>query len=117
LVEVPRPPAPVQEPPDKAALIQADISRERAELAFRIGTLRQARAMNWRQLAKKAEIHTKQVQGIESGQRDPSFSTLLKLARALELHSLDELVVELPLTASDSTGKTTPEASTNTGLG
>lgn len=95
---MPRRPAPLQLPPDLGRLLAADIPRDRAELAVRLGTLRWLRGWNWRQLGEEAGVHPRQVEEIEAGVRDPSFSTLIKLARALGLHSLDELVVELPLT-------------------
>jgi transcriptional regulator with XRE-family HTH domain len=76
------------------------VARERAELAVRIGELRHSHSWSWTELGKRAGVHAKQVEGIEMGIRDPQFSTLVKLARALELHPMDELLVALPLAQS-----------------
>jgi hypothetical protein len=56
--------------------------------------LRVERQWNWGQLAQRAGPGVKgvQVQEIEEARRDPGFSTLLQLAAALELGSLDELL-------------------------
>ena len=75
------------------------IARDRAVLAERLGHLRHLRGWNWADLAREAGIHVVQVQGIEEGRREPRFGTLIKLASALRLHALDELVGPLPLEA------------------
>ena len=89
---------PIPQPaPSAAALIKAGMSRERALLAQRVGELRFSQDWNWIELGKKAKVHPKQVEQIELGPRDPQFSTLMKIATAFELHSLDELLGPLPL--------------------
>jgi transcriptional regulator with XRE-family HTH domain len=80
-------------------LLGLGISRERAELAVRVATLRLDREWNWTDLATAAKVNGRQISEIESGKRDPRLSTILKIARALELHSLDELLAPLPLSA------------------
>lgn len=73
------------------------ITRERAALAVRLSELRVARDLNWNELAVRAGINGVQVKGLEAGERDPSFSTLIKIATALGLRSLDELLGPLRL--------------------
>lgn len=42
-------------------------------------------------------MNQRQVEDVERGQRDIQFSSLIKLANAFGLHSLDELLIVLPL--------------------
>lgn len=53
--------------------------------------LREAKGLSTREFANIADIAYSQVWTLESGQGDPSLTTLLAVARALEV-SLDELV-------------------------
>ena len=55
--------------------------------------------MTWAQLAARADVHPLQVKQIETGARDPYFMTVFKIAKALNLTALDELLAPLPLTA------------------
>jgi len=87
-----------QSPPTLDTLLRKGITRERALLASRVGQLRWEHQWNWRDLGRIAGVHPKLVEDLEAGQRDVQFSTLVKLARGLGLHSLDELLVILPLT-------------------
>lgn len=82
--------------PNRKTLRAAGVSRVRAELAVQLGTLRVAEKWSWTDLANKANLRLIQVQEIEAGGRDPAFSTLVKLAVALRLRSLDELLGPLP---------------------
>jgi transcriptional regulator with XRE-family HTH domain len=86
-----------QPAPTFAALQAAHVPRERALLGARLGELRLAKGWNWYELATQAGMRSVQVEGIENGQRDPEFSTLVRLARALGLKSLDELLMAAPL--------------------
>ena len=56
--------------------------------------LREAKGLTTREFADIAEIAYSQVWTLESGQGDPSLTTLLAIARALEV-SLDKLVPAL----------------------
>lgn len=96
---VPRPPALPQPVPRKEDLISAGIPRERAELAARVGQLRWDHQWSWRDLGKAAQMNQKQVEDVERGRRDIQFSSLIKLANAFGLRSLDELLIVLPLSA------------------
>lgn len=91
---------PTQPSPDSELLTASGIPRVRAELAARIGGLRVERGWNWAELAGAAGISAVQVEGIEACRRDPSFSTLIKIAVALELRSLDELLGQMPFAAA-----------------
>ena len=71
--------------------------RERALLAQRVGELRYRNGWNWIELGHAATVHPRLLEEIETGPRDPQFSTLLKIAEAFDLHSLDELLSPLPL--------------------
>jgi len=59
---------------------------ERFTLSERIKYLRQKRDLTQAQLAKLALISQSTVAQIESGDKDPSFTTLLKLSQALDCH-------------------------------
>ncbi len=86
------PKARVQAPPLLEVLLGSGVTRERAFLGVQLGSLRHERGWNWNDLARVAGIRSVQVKGIEEGRRDPGFSTLVRLARALDLRSLDELL-------------------------
>ena len=59
---------------------------ERFTLSERIKYLRQKRDLTQAQLAKLAQISQSTVAQIESGDKDPSLTTLLKLSGALDCH-------------------------------
>ncbi|MGN6586158.1 MAG: helix-turn-helix domain-containing protein [Solirubrobacterales bacterium] len=59
-------------------------SPEHASLGEAIRTLRREAAMSQEQLAEAAHTDLTQVGGIERGIRNPSYTTLLRLAVALE---------------------------------
>ena len=61
-------------------------------MAARLSELRVARDLNWNELAVKAGINRRQVELLEAGTKDPAVSTIFKLAAALDLRSLDELL-------------------------
>lgn len=87
-------PQPAELAPD---LLARGVPRERAALAVRVALLRIGKGWNRAQLAEAAGIHAKQVEGVETGGRDPAFSTVVKLSKALDVRSFDELLGELPL--------------------
>ena len=86
-----------QPAPKASVLLARGITRERALLAERVGTLRLSAQMNWADLAAAAGMNAVQIQSIEEGRRDPQLSSLVSLALALKVHSLDELFGPLPL--------------------
>lgn len=86
-----RPPGPPEPPPIIGDLLSRGIKRQNALIAVRVATLRCGVPLTQHQLASRAKVNATQIQGIERG-ADPSFSTALKVARALQLHSLDELL-------------------------
>ena len=59
---------------------------ERFTLSERIKYMRGRREMTQSDLAKAAKISQSTVAQIESGDKDPSFTTLLKVAEALDCH-------------------------------
>ena len=61
-------------------------SLERYSLSERILYMRQRREMTQSQLSKAADVSQSTIAQIESGDKDPSFSTLMKLAAALDCH-------------------------------
>jgi transcriptional regulator with XRE-family HTH domain len=82
-----------------AELMALDISRDRASLAAGVGMRRWdlPTPITRGQLATKAKINPRQIARLEAGDLDPQFSTLMKIADALEVSSLDELLGALPL--------------------
>lgn len=60
-------------------------------LGERIVTLRTAAGLNTNQLAEKAGIRFSTLSELEEGKHTPSLRTLLKLLRALELSSIEDL--------------------------
>jgi transcriptional regulator with XRE-family HTH domain len=69
------------------------------DLGRTIRRLRQERQLSQESLAHAAQIHPTYVSGIERGRRNPSWSVLASLARALGLR-LSELVSEIEREAS-----------------
>jgi transcriptional regulator with XRE-family HTH domain len=59
-------------------------SPEHASLGEAVRTLRLEAAMSQEQLAEAAHTDLTQVGGIERGVRNPSYTTLLRLAQALD---------------------------------
>lgn len=59
---------------------------ERHTLSERIKYMRQRREMTQMDLARVARVSQSTVAQIEAGGKDPSFSTLMKLANALDCH-------------------------------
>lgn len=59
---------------------------ERYSLSERILYMRQRREMTQSQLSKAAGVSQSTIAQIESGEKDPSFSTLMKIASALDCH-------------------------------
>lgn len=55
-------------------------------LAERLIYLRQRRNLTQAELAKSATVSQSTIAQIESGRKDPSLSTLLKLSEALDIH-------------------------------
>lgn len=99
---MPRIPSDPQPAPTLDDLLRRDVTRERALFAVRIGELRLEREWNYYQLADAAGLRSPQIEGIESGTSNPSFSTIIRLCVALGLHSLDELLVHLPVTSASN---------------
>lgn len=64
----------------------------------RIRVLRQERGLTQERLAGKADLTTGFVNTIEHGKKVPSLTTILKLARGLEINA-GELLAEFTLTA------------------
>jgi transcriptional regulator with XRE-family HTH domain len=75
------------------------ITRDRALLGAGVGICR------WRltppitqaQLGNRAGVHPRRIGELENGVLNPRFLTLLRIADALEVDSLDELLGVLPL--------------------
>lgn len=59
-------------------------SPEHAALGDAISQLRAERGMSQEQLSDAAGIHITHVGGMETGTRNPSYATLVRLARALK---------------------------------
>lgn len=74
-------------------LVEQGVSRERALLAERVSSLRLLRNWSWYEAATAADLKDVQIRAIEEGRRDPEFTTLVRLARAFNLSSLDQLLV------------------------
>jgi transcriptional regulator with XRE-family HTH domain len=85
--------------PDLEYLLSHGLSRVRAQLAVRVATHRCARALTQSQLASRAGMNLELVKGIENGSRNPQFETVVRIANALNLEALDELLGPTPLEA------------------
>ncbi len=59
---------------------------ERFTLSERIKYMRQRRELTQAELAKSAGVSQSTVAQIENGDKDPSFSSLLKISEALDCH-------------------------------
>ena len=92
-----RPVGQPEPPPRMEDLLQSGLSRDRANMAVQIGTQRFSVPWTRSQLATNARVNVRQVREIEQGARDPAFTTVIRIARALRFHALDELLGPLPL--------------------
>lgn len=63
----------------------------RVKFGARLRTLRKARAWTQEQLAERSRLSTEYISGIENGRRDPSLSSLRKIARGFGM-ALSELM-------------------------
>lgn len=61
------------------------MGNELKALGGRIKAVRESRGLSIRDLAELAGINKSQIVRIESGQSDPHYTTLLRIARALEV--------------------------------
>lgn len=61
------------------------MGNELTALGSRIKAVRESRGLSIRDLAELAGINKSQIVRIESGQSDPHYTTLLRIARALEV--------------------------------
>lgn len=61
------------------------MGNELTTLGGRIRAIRESQGLSIRDLADMAELNKSQIVRIESGQSDPHYTTLLKIARALEV--------------------------------
>ena len=84
-----RRPGEPQPAPDRSALEKGGVEPELARLAEAIGTVRVQRGWTRQQLADASGTNNRIVLGIESGIRDPNFTTVVKLCRALRIQKLD----------------------------
>lgn len=91
-----RRPGPVPSAPNLKSLIGGGIPRDRAVLAVRIGELRVSRGWTHHALGQIAGLHGTYLKEVEQGRRNPSLDQLLRLARAFQLSSLEQLFGPLP---------------------
>lgn len=61
------------------------MGNELTALGSRIKAVRESKGLSIRDLAELAGINKSQIVRIESGQSDPHYTTLLRIARALEV--------------------------------
>ena len=73
-----------------------DTDSNLAALGREIRRYRKAKGLSQEALAERADLHLNYIGLLERGQRNPSFLTLLDLARALDI-GVGKLVVCLPL--------------------
>lgn len=59
--------------------------QEQAQLASRLKEAREEQGLTQRELAEKAGLTASAVSQFEGGKREPSFNSMVKLARALEV--------------------------------
>jgi transcriptional regulator with XRE-family HTH domain len=74
-------------------------TRVLAQVGYRIGIARYDRGLNWAQLATLAgtELSSPQIEGLEAGERDVQLTTLIRIAQALEVRSIDCLLGPMPI--------------------
>lgn len=87
-----RRPGPPQPPPDEEQLLDEGVAPARVRLAVRLGQARFERGLTHQQLAEAAGLNRSIIVGIESGQRDPAFSSLVKLQSFLGLGEWEDLL-------------------------
>jgi transcriptional regulator with XRE-family HTH domain len=92
-----RPPGAPQPVADPETLRANRVDEAAARLALSVSRLRVQRGWNRQQLADAAGLNHAVVTGVETGSRDPSFSSIVKLARALDVDSWSELLGSAPL--------------------
>lgn len=78
-----------QPAPERSVLEREGVAPELARLAETIGTLRVEREWTRQQLVEESDTNNQVVASIEAGTRDPSFTTLVKICRALGVQELD----------------------------
>lgn len=61
------------------------MGNELTALGDRIRAIRESQGLSIRDLADMADLNKSQIVRIESGQSDPHYTTLLRIARALEI--------------------------------
>lgn len=61
------------------------MGNELTTLGGRIRAIRESQGLSIRDFADMAELNKSQIVRIESGQSDPHYTTLLRIARALEV--------------------------------
>lgn len=61
------------------------MGNELTALGDRIRAIRESQGLSIRDLADMADLNKSQIVRIESGQSDPHYTTLLRIARALEV--------------------------------
>lgn len=64
-------------------MAESDLEAELRELGLRLQRTRAARGFSRNELLARSGVSTSTIQAIEGGRRDPTFSTLAKLARGL----------------------------------
>jgi DNA-binding XRE family transcriptional regulator len=77
---------------DEATLLAKGATPPLAKLATRVGELRVEKGWTRQQLTTAASLNNRQLTEIETGGRDPTFTTLLKLCHAFDLDSIDTLI-------------------------
>jgi transcriptional regulator with XRE-family HTH domain len=80
------------------------LSVAQAALGKRVRTLRKARRLTQPALARLCKLHASQFGKIENGKENPTFKTLLAIARSLEV-SVSELLAAIP-PVTDASGDT-----------
>jgi len=73
----------------------------RSLLGKRVRAIRKAQHRSQAEVALAAGFSRKTVIGIEAGSKNLQFETLLRLMRALRLHSLEQLMSGIPQWGSD----------------
>lgn len=87
-----RPPGAPQPVAELDALRSKGVEEPAARLAVSVSRLRFERGWTRQRLADEAGLNHAVVTGVEAGTRDPSFSSLVKLRRALGVMSWNEFV-------------------------
>ena len=92
-------PAGQVEPPPPIPVHGFARSRVLSEVGYRVGSLRFDQKLTWAQLAHLAGggVRGPQIQGLESGDRDVHLTTIIRIASALGIRSLDSLLGPMPI--------------------